>query len=131
MHMCEKGTTSKPSAGVGLKSGITCHTCGGVGHYSRSCSSKPKSSAVSPPIKVNMAVAKITTRDEYKKYLPETKKQVGNCPVCKQPPHNYSRTFPFGKAEWPSNRLDSCPQFMGMSTKARGELLERIQGCYK
>ena len=131
MHMCEKTTPSKSATSGGLKTGITCHTCGGIGHYSRNCSSKAKSTAANVPIKVNMAVAKITTREEYKKFLPETKKQVGNCQACNQPPHNYSRTFPFGKAEWPSNRLDSCPKFMAMTTKERGELLERIQGCYK
>ena len=116
---------------VGLKTGITCHTCRGVGHYAKSCSSKLRSSQPSLPIKVNMAVAKITTKDEYKQYLPETRKLIGNCPVCKQTPHSYSRQFPFGKAEWPSNRLDSCPTFMAKSIKERGELLEKVKGCYK
>ena len=56
---------------------------------------------------------------------------VGDCPACKQGPHSYTRNFPFGKAEWPSNRLDSCPKFVGMLPKERGELVEKLKACYK
>ena len=109
MHMCEKPSGSKQTGSANLKTGITCHTCGGVGHYARSCSSKSKaSSGGSPSIKVNIAVAKIFTKTEYDQHLPETKKQIGKCPACQQGPHTYTRNFPFGKAEWPSNRLESC-----------------------
>ena len=80
-----------------------------MGHYARACSSKPKAGA-GQAVKVNLAVAKITTKEDYKKYLPDTKKQLGNCPACKQAPHTYTRTLSFGKAEWPSNRLEACPQ---------------------
>ena len=99
MHMCDKSAASKAGSAARGKTDITCHTCGGVGHYAKACSSKLRSSQPSLPVKVNMAVAKITTKDEYKQYLPETRKQIGNCPVCKQTPHSYSRQFPFGKAE--------------------------------
>ena len=34
-------------------------------------------------------------------------------------------------AEWPSNRLDTCSQFMTKTPKERGELIEKIKGCYK
>ena len=80
---------------------------------------------------MNIAVSKINTRDDYNKYLGETKKQIGNCPACSQATHSYTRNFPFGKAEWPSNRLDSCPRFNTMSPKERGELVERLKACYK
>ena len=78
-----------------------------------------------------MAVAKIVTKDEYDQYLPEVKKQLGNCPACKQAAHVYTRQFPFGKAEWPSRRLDNCPQFLSKAAKERGELIEEAKGCYK
>ena len=115
-----------------IKSGITCNTCGGVGHYARTCSSggKPTVSGDSV-VKFNLAVAKIATKAEYDQYLPETKKQLGNCPACKQAAHVYTRQFPFGKAEWPSRRLDNCPQFMAKSAKDRGEIIEKSKACYK
>ena len=132
MHMCDKSSGNKSTASSNnLKSGITCNTCGGIGHYARFCPSKPKAGSGAAPVKVNLAVAKISTKEEYTKYLPKTKKEVGKCPCCNLEPHNYSRNFPFGKAEWPSNRLDSCPQFMSKSSKERGELIEKIKGCYK
>ena len=130
INLCDKPTVSKSGGNSSLKSGITCNTCGGVGHYARACSSKPKAGA-GQAVKVNLAVAKITTKEDYKKYLPDTKKQLGNCPACKQAPHTYTRTFPFGKAEWPSNRLEACPQFIALSVKERGELVEKVNGCYK
>ena len=80
---------------------------------------------------MNLAVTKISTQDEYKQHLPETKRQLGNCPSCSKPAHNYTRQFPFGQAEWPSNRLESCPQFVAKSSKDRGELIEKLKGCYK
>ena len=73
-----------------------CNTCGGRGHYSRACPSK--SQPVSS-VKVNVAVVKITTKEEYKKHLPDTKKQIGDCPACKKGPHMSLRNFPFGKAD--------------------------------
>ena len=48
--------------------------------------SKQKSSVVNV-VKVNIAVAKITMKAEYDKHLPETKKQIGNCPTCNQMAH--------------------------------------------
>ena len=130
MQMCDKTGQSKSSGDTVVRSGITCRTCGGIGHFARACSSKQKSSG-SPVVKVNIAVSKITTKDDYNKHLADTRKQVGNCPACSQAPHSYTRTFPFGKAEWPSNRLDSCPRFISMSPKERGELVERLKACYK
>ena len=129
IDMCDKGSSSKGNSSSVVKSGITCNTCGGRGHYARGCPSS-KSQPISS-VKVNVAVAKITNRDEYRKHLPDTKKQIGDCPACKQGPHMYSRNFPFGKADWPSNRLESCPQFISKSPRERGELLEQIKGCYK
>ena len=131
MYMCDKTSLSKTTSGGNLKSGISCHTCGGIGHYARTCSSKPKASAGGPSIKVNMAVAKISSKEDYNKYIGETKKEIGKCPACQQGPHNYTRNFPFGKAEWPSNRLESCPQFIAKSVRERGELIEKVKGCYK
>ena len=130
MQMCDRSSNGKPS-NEGLNSGITCNNCGGIGHYSKNCSSKPKSQGPTAAIKVNMAAAKITTESEYNQYLPETKKQVGKCPACNQAAHTYTRQFPFGKAEWPSIRLESCPQYSAMSSRERGELLEKVKGCYK
>ena len=127
MNMC--GTGSNKSGAV--KSGITCHTCGAVGHISRSCPNKGKPVVTKPSVKFNMAVAKITSKNEYDQHLPEVKKQMGNCPVCKKTVHVYTRQFPFGKAEWPSRRLESCPQFKTKSVKERGELIEKLKGCYK
>ena len=119
-----KTTTSTPSA-AGIKSGVTCIACGGLGHFARSFPSKVRS------VKINVAVSKITTRQEYNQHLPETRKQVGNCPCCKQPAHSYSRKFPFGQCDWPTTRLDACPLFISKSPRERGELLERLKGCYK
>ena len=56
---------------------------------------------------------------------------MGNCPDCKQAAHMYSRNLPFGYADWPSNRLESCPQFLAKTSRQRGELNECIKGCYK
>ena len=64
MHMCDKGATVKSNATI--KSGVTCNSCGWIGHYARNCPSK--SSNVTS-VRVNLAVTKITTRDEYKKHL--------------------------------------------------------------
>ena len=80
---------------------------------------------------MNVAVTKVMTKDDYKQHLPETRKQVGNCPCCNQAAHNYSRKFPFGTADWPSTRLDVCPQFVAKNPRERGELLEKLKGCYK
>ena len=121
MHMCNKPSSEKTS-GSSVKSGVTCRTCGGIGHFARSCPSSQKSGS-SPLVKVNIGT-NINTKAEYDQHIVETRKQVGSCPVCKQGPHSYTRDFPFGKAEWPSNRLDSCPRFVAMSPKdrvARGE----------
>ena len=128
MVMRDKTSQAKSISGAS-KSGMTCNNCGGVGHFARSCPSKQKLS--SPSVKVNIAVAKINTRAEYDRYLADTKKQVGNCPACKQAPHSYTRDFPFGRAEWPSNRLDTCPKFNGMNPRERGELVEKLKACYK
>ena len=126
MHMCEKPGGQKSNS-----KGATCNNCGGVGHFTRACTSKSRSTVTGASVKVNLAVARISTRDDYNKYLPETKKQLGKCPGCNQAPHSYSRQFPFGKADWPSNRLETCPQFMSKSPKDRGELLEKLKGCFK
>ena len=115
MYMCDK---TGPKSGTSTKPGMACHTCGGIGHMARACPSKSKSGVSS--LKINMAVIKIKTKDEYKLHLPDTKKQIGDCPVCGRAPHMYSRTFPFGKADWPSNRLESCPQFLSKSPNERG-----------
>jgi len=132
MNMCGsglgKGGTTKSSVS---KSGITCSQCGGIGHFAKGCPSKPKSSGTGSTVRFNMAVTKITTRGEYSQYLPEVRKQLGSCPACKKPPHVYTRQFPFGKAEWPSRRLDNCPEFLSKTAKERGELLEQLKGCYK
>ena len=75
-----------------LKSGIKCNKCGGVGHYAKNCPSQSKSPGSSdPPVKINMSVAKITTKQEYKQNLPETKKQLGKCPACNRAAHTYTR----------------------------------------
>ena len=127
--LCTRTNTSG-SASI-IRSGITCNSCGGLGHFARACPSKSKLSGGTASIKVNIAVAKISTKEEYRKHLPETRKQLGNCPSCNQPAHNYSRKFPFGQGDWPSSRLDSCPQFVAKTPRERGELVERIKACYK
>ena len=53
--MCTKPSAA-PSGASGIKSGVTCIACGGLGHFARSCPSKIKS------VKVNVAVSKITTK---------------------------------------------------------------------
>ena len=72
MLMCDK--TAK-GVTVGSKSGVTCHNCVGAGHFARLCPSKTKSGN-GALVKVNIAVAKISTRAEYDRHLPETKKLV-------------------------------------------------------
>ena len=131
MYMCDKTSLSRTTSGGNLKSGISCHTCGGIGHYARTCSSKPKASAEGPSIKVNMAIAKISSKEDYNKYIGETKKEIGKCRACQQGPHNHTRNFPFGKAEWPSKRLELCQHFIAKSVRERGELIKKIKSCYK
>ena len=123
MHICNKPSLEK-TFGSSVKSGVTCRTCGGIGHFARSCPSSQKSGS-SPLVKVNIGT-KINTKAEYDQHIIETRKQAGSCPVCKQGPHSYTRDFPFGKAEWPSNRLDSCPRFVAMSPIDRGKLVEKL-----
>ena len=75
---------TKSDSGTG-KSGVTCNSCGGLGHFARVCPSRSSKPSSNVPVKVNMAVTKITTKDEYKLHLPETRKQIG-CPfplACK------------------------------------------------
>ena len=129
IHMCDRTSGAKPSNVA--KSGITCNNCNGVGHFARSCPSKSKSGVTGNQVKVNLAVVKINTRAEYNQYLPESKKQIGKCPCCNQDAHTYLRKFPFGQAEWPTNRLETCPQFLAKTARERGELMERIKGCYR
>ena len=43
MHMCDKPTASKDPVSNVTKSSVTCNTCGGIGHYERSCPTKTKS----------------------------------------------------------------------------------------
>ena len=129
--MCSKGSHSGTGTSSGAKSSMTCNSCGGLGHFARNCPSKVRQAVSGPSAKINIAVAKITTRDEYKKYLAETQKQVGNRTSCGQPAHFYTRKFPFGTGDWPSTRLDSCPQFVAKSARERGELVERLKACYK
>ena len=79
MQMCNKPSSEKAS-GSSVKSGVTCRTCGGIGHFARSCPSSQKSGS-SPLVKVNIAVTKISTKAEYDQHIIETRKQVGSCPV--------------------------------------------------
>ena len=131
MYLCDRPPTSKHPSSSSLKSGATCNTCGGVGHFARNCPSKSKTLPTGQSVRVNLAVTKISTQDDYKQHLQESKKQLGNCPSCSKPAHNYTRQFPFGQAEWLSNRLESCPQFLAKSAKKRGELIDKLKGCYK
>ena len=110
--LCTKVSHGGMGSGSGTKFGMTCNSCGGLGHFARNCPTKVRQAAGRPSAKINIAVAKITTRYEYKKHLTETQKQVGNCTSCGQPAHFYARKFPFGTGDWPSTRLDSCPQFL-------------------
>ena len=127
MNMCESGG-SKPGTG---RVGNTCHTCGAVGHYDRDSPTKGRVAKTSTTQRFNMAATQITTKEMYDQQLPEVKKQVGSCPACKQPVHVYTRQFPFGKAEWPSRRLGSCPLYQKKTSRERGELIESLKGCYK
>ena len=51
--MCDKSGHAKSSSGTGNKSGITCNSCGGIGHFSRSCPTKTSLSR-GPTVKVNI-----------------------------------------------------------------------------
>jgi len=126
MQMCSTTGSSSLSGGTGIKSGITCNSCGGLGHYAQNCPSKLRTS-LGTTVKVNVAVVKVKTRNDYNQHLP-TKRQAGNCPGCNQPAHNYSRQFPFGMAEWPSTRLDTCPRFTAMTPRERGGTSREVEG---
>ena len=97
--MCTKGSHGGTGSSSGMKSGMTCNSCGGLGHFARNCPSKVRQAAGGPSAKINIAVAKITTRYEYKNHLTETQKPVGNCTSCSQPAHFYARKFPFGTGD--------------------------------
>ena len=135
MNMCGSGGNKVGAVKTGgstIKSGITCNACGGVGHFARTCPTKGRAdSGVTSTARFNMAVSKIATKAEYDQHLPEVKKKSGDCPLCKKPAHVYTRQFPFGKAEWPSRRLDNCPLFMSKTAKERGEIVEKAKACYK
>ena len=62
MHMCDKNTAAKASSPSIVKSGITCNTCGGIGHYARSCPTKSKPALPGQSVKVHVAVAKSVRR---------------------------------------------------------------------
>ena len=72
----------------------------------------------------------IETLADYKKELVVSRNQVGNCPLCGEIAHLYLRKFPFGKAQWPSVLLSSCPRFHIMSPHDRRLLVDQIGGCF-
>ena len=116
MNMCGSGDFKSGADKAVVptsRSGVTCNTCGGMGHYARDCPSNQKAVNASPTLKISMAVTKITIKDEYNQQLPEVKKQLCNCPAFKQTVH--VRTVPQS-----SRRLDSCPQLQ--SKTAGGEV---------
>ena len=61
--------------------------------------------------------------------MTEAKKINGPC-VCCNRHHTYERDFPFGKTKVPTRRLDSCQKFQGMTVQERGQLIEKLTGCY-
>ena len=98
------------------------------------CRAPPKSKDdVSPYklVKAHMTLAKITNKQELQDYIADRKKSYGPCPACNKS-HTFEKEFPapIGKAYLPSMRLDSCPEYMKKSPKERGELLEKVKGCY-
>ena len=62
--MCDKtGVTKGPGTNV-AKPGVRCNTCGVTGHYAQSCPSKQITNTSVNPVKVNLAAAKINTKDK-------------------------------------------------------------------
>ena len=50
------------------------------------------------------------------------------CPACKKN-HSYERTFSWGKMDWPSRQLSSCPTFSDLGVKERAKMVEVQGGC--
>ena len=113
---------------------LTCRICNKTGHFARQCPRKVSSSAgisgAGASAKINVAVTKISSRNDYNKSFQEAKAKIGTCPSCSGEIHMYKRKFSFGEADWPSRRLAACPEFQSKSAKDRGQLVEALQACY-
>jgi hypothetical protein len=73
-------------------------------------------------------VDQVATKEGAIKMAEEVKTRHGSCPLCKDD-HTYPRALPWGTMEWPSQRLEACPQFQQMTPQARGNALEEQGGC--
>ena len=135
MHMC--GASNARSGGgktlnPGARSG-SCHTCGGMGHMARDCPSKLKPSGGGPAMRANHATTSKVhqwTQAEYDQNIAERKRNAKPCPICGKR-HLFKKRFSFGKADWPSVRLESCDVFLAKTPNERGKEVEKHKACYK
>ena len=124
----------KPKDSLPFWGSSGCWRCGGSGHRGRNCPSpstrQVKSNNVGTELEreVSTNFIRPKTKEEWLASLPEVKKRVGQCPLCKQG-HTYNRKFDWGQMEWPSSMFKSCTKFQAMSPVQRGKRLEELGGC--
>ena len=82
--------------------------------------------AVVPEDSGNTSEANQEKEDKKKQRYEEARQLAGKCPLCKQE-HTFKTRWT--NQVWPSDRFITCKTFNDMSSKQRGEAIEKVSGC--